>query len=332
MTPTTNNLLQIFGSKDFKLQVGILQLLKIASNRLYVRTLTDVRTSRYYSSLLIGNSQNDQQQQGQPIRSGRGQQGGSQQKSSNTICQVFDLEFLAEAFNIDKETRQMLKCESGQRGHIVMVERGLSENIDHISKADFYNLQAGHYTHLNSFKFPILKLLQLGAECGVLSSRVNKLLIERRNWDGTGRETNQDRQVEEERRRVLKRDHNARPVIGVQIRVRPGRCRLAQVILSLMYKYYPHLKIIKMVTPTGMPKGHSGIVMEEAKTNERWRETVKDMSNWSEGNWTSKGEGELKANADFTEYEAEALEALKSKLKGIIEKGVTFGNKQVVSA
>ncbi|GKC40036.1 peptidyl-prolyl cis-trans isomerase CYP19-3 [Tanacetum coccineum] len=35
---------------------------------------------------------------------------------------------------------------------------------------------------------------------------------------------------------------------------------------------------------------------------------------------------------NFTKYEAIALEALKSKLKGIIEKGVTFGNKQVVSA
>ncbi|GJX73070.1 retrovirus-related pol polyprotein from transposon TNT 1-94 [Tanacetum coccineum] len=71
----------------------------------------------------------------------------------------------------------MLKCESDQRGHIVKVERGLgfvspilSENIDHISKAGFYNPQARHYTHLNSFKFPILKLLQLGAERGVLSS------------------------------------------------------------------------------------------------------------------------------------------------------------------
>ncbi|PWA61863.1 legumin A [Artemisia annua] len=40
----------------------------------------------------------------------------------------------------------------------------LHENIDDISKADFYNPQARHCTHLNSFKFPILQLLQLGGE------------------------------------------------------------------------------------------------------------------------------------------------------------------------
>ncbi|PWA60001.1 legumin A [Artemisia annua] len=155
---------------------------------------------------LAGNSQNEQQQQGQPIRTwGRGQQGGSQQKGSNNIFQGFDVEFLAEAFNVDQETAQMLKCENDQRGHIVMVERGLTfvspimsreqqgqqqhggrgpangleeticsmklrENIDDISKADSYNPKAGHCTHLNSYKFPILQLLQLSAERGVLKS------------------------------------------------------------------------------------------------------------------------------------------------------------------
>nr|GEV45462.1 hypothetical protein [Tanacetum cinerariifolium] len=37
----------------------------------------------------------------------------------------------------------------------------------------------------------------------------------------------------------------------------------------------------------------------------------------------------FRAARDFTEYEAEALEALKSKLKGIIEKGPT-GEKPVI--
>ena len=46
----------------------------------------------------------------------------------------------------------------------------LRENINDISKADFYNPQAGHYTHLNSFKYPILQLLQLSAERHVLKS------------------------------------------------------------------------------------------------------------------------------------------------------------------
>ncbi|GJT46368.1 nuclear RNA polymerase D1B [Tanacetum coccineum] len=81
----------------------------VFDNGFLVKMLGLIQTSEllgeeYYSSLLIGNSQNDQHQQGQPIRLGRGQQGGSQQKSSNTICQGFDAEFLAEAFNIDQET------------------------------------------------------------------------------------------------------------------------------------------------------------------------------------------------------------------------------------
>ncbi|PWA35093.1 myb domain protein 19 [Artemisia annua] len=46
----------------------------------------------------------------------------------------------------------------------------LRENIDDLSKADFYNPQAGYCTHLNSFKYPILQLLQLSAEHRVLKS------------------------------------------------------------------------------------------------------------------------------------------------------------------
>ncbi|GKA61974.1 11S globulin seed storage protein G3-like protein [Tanacetum coccineum] len=76
---------------------------------------------------LVSNSQNDQQQEGQPIRTwGRGQQGESQHKDSNNLFQGFDGEFLAEAFRVNQETRQTLKCENGQRRHIVVVEKASS--------------------------------------------------------------------------------------------------------------------------------------------------------------------------------------------------------------
>ncbi|GKC73369.1 11S globulin seed storage protein G3-like protein, partial [Tanacetum coccineum] len=76
---------------------------------------------------LAGNLQNEQQQQqGQPIMTwGRGQQGESQQKDSNNLFQGFDGEFFAEAFSVDQETGQMLKCENDQKRHIVVVEKGL---------------------------------------------------------------------------------------------------------------------------------------------------------------------------------------------------------------
>ncbi|XP_071687703.1 11S globulin seed storage protein 1-like [Rutidosis leptorrhynchoides] len=154
---------------------------------------------------LAGNSGNSQQQQfqGRPRSWGRRrQQGIAQQKGSNNIFQGFDVEIIAEAFNVDRETAEMLRCEEDQRGHIVMVERGLQvvsptsregqqqegrsgrgaangfeeticsmklrENIDEPSKADIYNPQAGRCTNLNSFKFPILQFLKLSAERGVL--------------------------------------------------------------------------------------------------------------------------------------------------------------------
>ncbi|GKD95266.1 hypothetical protein Tco_1375103 [Tanacetum coccineum] len=81
--------------------------------------------------------------------------------------------------------------------------------------------------------------------------------------------------------------------------------------------------------------GHLGIIAKGTKSRFGvWfaKPSIGLHDNNSTGSKVSKGEDKLKANADFTEYEAEALEALKSKLKGIIEKGVTFGNKQVVSA
>ncbi|KAL4588065.1 hypothetical protein LXL04_000944 [Taraxacum kok-saghyz] len=161
---------------------------------------------------LAGNSQQGQEQRQQQGRQQtpwgyKGQQGQSLQKGSNNIFQGFDVEVLAEAFNVDRETAEMLRCEDDKRGHIVRVERGLQvvsprmgreeqsqgqqdrrgrrqgqdngfeeticsmkvrANIDDVSQADVYNPQAGHCNHLNSFKLPILRLLQLSAERGVL--------------------------------------------------------------------------------------------------------------------------------------------------------------------
>ncbi|KAK9048126.1 hypothetical protein SSX86_032911 [Deinandra increscens subsp. villosa] len=157
---------------------------------------------------LAGNSQEGQQQEGQP-RSWRRQrqqkqgqgQSQSQQQGTNNIFQGFETETIAEAFNVDRETAESLRGENDNRGHIVLVDRDLQviqpsirreqqefrggrprengmeeticsmklrENIDEPSKADQYNPEAGRCTHLNSFKFPILQFLQLSAERGVL--------------------------------------------------------------------------------------------------------------------------------------------------------------------
>nr|GEX14026.1 hypothetical protein [Tanacetum cinerariifolium] len=77
-------------------------------------TIRNLCYCKYSIFFFNGNSQNEQQQ-GKTISRGRGQQGGSQQKGSNTIFQGFSVEFLAPAFNIDQETAQRLSW----------VERGL---------------------------------------------------------------------------------------------------------------------------------------------------------------------------------------------------------------
>ncbi|KAI3829760.1 hypothetical protein L1987_03888 [Smallanthus sonchifolius] len=146
---------------------------------------------------LAGNSQGEQQ--GQPRSWGRRQQGQSQQRGSNSIFQGFEIQTIAEAFNVDQQTAMLLRGEDDHRGHIVMVKRDLQviqprgeqeyrgrprdngveeticsmklqTNIDDPSKADVYNPQAGRCTRINSFKFPILQFLQLSAERGVLHS------------------------------------------------------------------------------------------------------------------------------------------------------------------
>lgn len=159
---------------------------------------------------LAGNpqAQSQQQQQGQwqPSRQQQpSQQPGRQQeeqpyRNAGNIFNGFDVEFIAEAFNVDRETAEKLQGQRDQRGHIVKVEqelqiirppqsrqeeqqeqRGhgngfeeticslkLKENIDNPSHVDFTNPQAGRISNLNNYKFPILRRLQLSAARGEL--------------------------------------------------------------------------------------------------------------------------------------------------------------------
>lgn len=148
---------------------------------------------------LAGNPKESEQQQQQGPSWGRpSQKGQSKEEGSADIFRGFDLQILSEAFNVDQETAQKLQSPGDNRGHIVKVERGLqvikppvsrqqqqergnangfdeticsaklTANIDDPSRADFYNPQAGRCTQLNSYKLPILQLVQLSAERGVL--------------------------------------------------------------------------------------------------------------------------------------------------------------------
>ncbi|KAJ9564966.1 hypothetical protein OSB04_000932 [Centaurea solstitialis] len=110
-----------------------------------------------------------------------------QQEGSANIFHGFDLEILSQAFNVDPQTAQKLQSPGDNRGHIIMVERGLQvikppvsfeqqedlgnangfeeticsakllANIDNPSHVDFYNPQAGRRTHLNSHNSPSSK-------------------------------------------------------------------------------------------------------------------------------------------------------------------------------
>ncbi|KAI3668021.1 hypothetical protein L6452_43093 [Arctium lappa] len=150
---------------------------------------------------LAGNPQAQSQQQ-QPGR--QQQQPGRHQEqpygNAGNIFNGFDVEFLVEAFNVDRETAEKLQGQRDQRGHIVRVQqelqiirppqsrqeeereqRGrdngfeeticslkLKENIDNPSHVDFVNPQAGRISNLNNDKFPILRRLQLSAARGEL--------------------------------------------------------------------------------------------------------------------------------------------------------------------
>ncbi|XP_076899423.1 11S globulin seed storage protein G3-like [Bidens hawaiensis] len=134
---------------------------------------------------------------------GQSQQGHHQQQHqlpyqfNRNIFNGLAVEFLVQVFKVDLETAQKLQGQDDQRGHIVNVGQSLQviqprqqpeyyqrtgsngleeticglkvkENIDNPSHADFVNPQAGRIANLNSYKFPLLKELQLSAERGEL--------------------------------------------------------------------------------------------------------------------------------------------------------------------
>ncbi|KAJ0882316.1 putative 11-S seed storage protein, plant [Helianthus annuus] len=126
---------------------------------------------------------------GNPKRSGQ----ETPEEGSGNIFRGFDLQMLSEVFHVDQETASKLQSPDDTRGHIVMVERGLqvvrppiriqgpangleetfcsarfTANINDASRPDFFNPEAGWTTYLNSFKLPILQMVQLSAERGVL--------------------------------------------------------------------------------------------------------------------------------------------------------------------
>ncbi|KAF9607887.1 hypothetical protein IFM89_003591 [Coptis chinensis] len=159
----------------------------------------DDRRRTFY---LGGNPQ--QQQRQKEGRFFHPHQGSQQESSSNNIFNGFDDKMLAEAFGVSTQTARRLKGENDNRGNIVRVENGLQvirpprrqeqqeqeqeqeqpwgengveesicyaklrENLDEPSRADVYNPNAGRINRLNSRKLPILRLLRLNAERGVL--------------------------------------------------------------------------------------------------------------------------------------------------------------------
>ncbi|MCE3216575.1 hypothetical protein HAX54_006938 [Datura stramonium] len=141
----------------------------------------------------------------------QGQQGsrslGREQFQSGNVFSGFEVELLAEAFGVDRETARKLQGQEDQRGHIVNIEQGLRvvrppfsqeqeereerqeqgqygprmngieeticsakvrQNIDNPARADIYNPHAGRFTTVNSFTLPILSFLRLSAARGVL--------------------------------------------------------------------------------------------------------------------------------------------------------------------
>ncbi|XP_058101621.1 cocosin 1-like [Magnolia sinica] len=143
---------------------------------------------------IAGTELYEQQQESESLRSRRQEQGRKQ-----NIFSGFDVNTLAEAFGVSRETARKLQNEDDQRGNIVNVENGLQvvrpprreedeeqqqrslngleetvcssrlmENIADPTRADVYNPQGGRISSLNSQKLPVLNFIQLSAERGVL--------------------------------------------------------------------------------------------------------------------------------------------------------------------
>lgn len=130
----------------------------------------------------------------------------SEQERSNesyNILSGFDTELLAESIRVSRKIAQKLQGRNDRRGHIVRVRRGglrllrpterqyeeerrgmeaasgngldealcsmkLRENIADPMKADLYTPNGGRITVLNSQKLPVLKLMQMSANRGVM--------------------------------------------------------------------------------------------------------------------------------------------------------------------
>ncbi|TMW90769.1 hypothetical protein EJD97_015290 [Solanum chilense] len=129
------------------------------------------------------------------------EQGGQpQQQQPGNLFDGFDLDILAEVFNVHQNLAKNLQGREDQRGQIIRAEnldilspefeeeqphrpgRGsrpngleeticamrLRENLGRTSRADVYNPRGGRVSTLNSHKLPILNWLQLSAEKGNL--------------------------------------------------------------------------------------------------------------------------------------------------------------------
>lgn len=152
---------------------------------------------------LAGNSQSQQggyggrrpdEKEGRRGSGGWGKQKPQEQESSN-IFNGFDDQILQEVFNVEFNIVNQLKGQNDNRGFIVRADNfdvltpekqeyqrssphngiaqtvcstQLKANIADPTRADVYNPRGGRVSSLNSHKLPILNLLQLSAEKGVL--------------------------------------------------------------------------------------------------------------------------------------------------------------------
>ncbi|KAJ0948012.1 putative 11-S seed storage protein, plant [Helianthus annuus] len=161
--------------------MSLLSLLYLTAQTMLINL---IQATRFF---LAGNSQGEQVQQIEQPRSWENlQQDRSLKKGSDNIFKGFTTETIAESFNVDHETAELLRGESDQRGHIVFVEKGLQViqppmrheeqeyrggprangveeticsmklrvNIDDPSEADLYNPQAGRCTRSQQLQVP----------------------------------------------------------------------------------------------------------------------------------------------------------------------------------
>ncbi|KAL4590551.1 hypothetical protein LXL04_003483 [Taraxacum kok-saghyz] len=141
----------------------------------------------------------EEQERGRGGSRGGGRREEQGQEGSN-IFSGFDDQILQEVFNVEYDTVRQLKGQNDNRGFIVRADnfqvitpekqeqrssrgsrRGgangmeeticsaqLSANLANPSHADVYNPRGGRVSTLNSHKLPVLDLLQLSAERGIL--------------------------------------------------------------------------------------------------------------------------------------------------------------------